>query len=344
MKHAWLLLLVGVLLWVFWRTYAVWFAGFLAIAFTVVLQGVATGWSKRADCRYGWALAMVLTVLGVVVGVTALWIGPALWGQWDELSRELPKAAESAETWLGERGWGEALLAQARKIDDQLANGQVLSRLTSYFSLTMAVLGGSLAVLAMTLFLSATPKVYERGAMAMVPPAHEDRAKEWLNKVATALRWWVVGRLISMAIVGVFTGIGLWIVGVPLPFVLGLIAGLLSFVPNLGPILSLIPGVLLAGTVGAATMLWAVAVYVGVQLVESNLVTPMVQRYAVSVPPALLLLVQLAMGFSVRGAGVDRGDAGDGGGDRDDPVAVRAGPSGEGRGGAGAARAGVRGR
>lgn len=118
------------------------------------------------------------------------------------------------------------------------------------------------------------------------------------------LRSWLVGRFISMGIVGVGTALGLWVVGVPLALPLGVIAALSSFVPNVGPILSALPGILLGFTAGPHVALYALAVYFGVQLVESYLVTPVIQHEMVSLPPALLLSFQLLMSFSAGAIGL----------------------------------------
>ena len=106
-----------------------------------------------------------------------------------------------------------------------------------------------------------------------------------------------------MAFVGILTGIGLWLVGVPYALALGLLAGLLEFVPYLGPILSAIPILLVAIGAEPNVVLWALAVVVGVQQVENNVLQPLVERRAVEIPPALLMVALFAMGqlFGVPG-------------------------------------------
>lgn len=108
--------------------------------------------------------------------------------------------------------------------------------------------------------------------------------------------WWLAGRAASMTVVGVLTWLTLWALGIPAPLILGFFAGLLSFIPNLGPILSIVPALLVALTVGPWYVLYVVLVYLGVQAVESNLITPLIQQEAVTVPPALLIVFQVSMG------------------------------------------------
>jgi predicted PurR-regulated permease PerM len=116
-----------------------------------------------------------------------------------------------------------------------------------------------------------------------------------MAEVRQKLYWWLLGRLLSMAVVGVATGLGLWLLGMPMVLSLALLAALLVFIPNLGPILSAIPALLVSLPEG---MFWSVlALYLLVQAVESNVITPLVDRESVKLPPALLLSAQIIMGL-----------------------------------------------
>lgn len=107
-----------------------------------------------------------------------------------------------------------------------------------------------------------------------------------------------------MAIIGTGVGLGTWWLGLPAPFMLGAIAGLLAFVPIVGPILAALPGIVLALSMGTTTALWTVLLYVGIEQLESNLILPMVEGKAAGLPPALLIIAFAAMGtlFGVLGA------------------------------------------
>jgi predicted PurR-regulated permease PerM len=102
----------------------------------------------------------------------------------------------------------------------------------------------------------------------------------------------------------VLTGLGLWLVGIPLAWTLGLIAGLLDFVPNIGPLIGFLPAFLLAMAMGPTKALWVAVVYVLVQTIEGYLVTPLVQKRAVDLPPALTITGQLLMGVLAGPLGV----------------------------------------
>lgn len=116
-----------------------------------------------------------------------------------------------------------------------------------------------------------------------------------LDALADTLWWWLVGRLISMAVIGVSTWIGLMLLGVPLAFLLGLLAALLTFIPNVGPILAAAPAILLALVQGPRQALWVLGLSVGIQVVETYLLEPIVDPKTIALPPAVTMLAPLSM-------------------------------------------------
>ena len=115
--------------------------------------------------------------------------------------------------------------------------------------------------------------------------------------VTTTVRMWVLGRIVSAALIGIGVSVGLWLLDIPLALMLGLLAGVLTFVPNFGPIASAIPAMLLALTRSPLDVLYVMLLFIGVQIVESTVLTPMIEKRAVEVPPALLLGVQVILGL-----------------------------------------------
>ena len=125
-----------------------------------------------------------------------------------------------------------------------------------------------------------------------------------MSAVGATLEWWLIGKVASMLFIGILTWIGLSIIGVPLALTLGLLAGLLSFIPNFGPIISAIPAILLGFIESPMTAVYVLILFIGVQLIESNVVTPLIERETVEFPPALTIVFQLALAVLVGGLGL----------------------------------------
>lgn len=171
-----------------------------------------------------------------------------------------------------------------------------LGSVTTVFSSTLSALTNLLLVLLLGLYLAFSPKLYLDSVLILIPTATRSRAAEVFDLTGHALRWWLVGRILSMTLVGVLTTLGLYLIGMPLSFALGFIAALLSFVPYIGPIIAAIPALLIGFIEGIYQAFNVLLVYVVVQSLESYFITPLIQRRVVSLPPAALLSAQLLMG------------------------------------------------
>jgi len=146
------------------------------------------------------------------------------------------------------------------------------------------------------LFLAAQPRLYVEGVVGLIPKVGRQRARHILAQLDDALLGWLAGTFISMALVGLLSGLGLWLLGVRLAGILAVFAALITFIPNIGPVLALIPALLFALLDGPQQALNVFLLYTGIQFVESNLITPLVQKRLNDIPPALLLLVQIIVG------------------------------------------------
>ncbi len=267
---------------------------FAGVLLAVLLDAGVRAAEQRLSMRRSWALTIeVLLILGILA--VAAWSGgPQLVNQALDLIERLPEALEQIRSYLSSFDWGRRLL---QAIPEQLmmfgADGGLLGQITGAASWAVGFATTTIVIVVVGLLTAYRPGFYRAGLLLLVPPGRRGRAGYVLDTVGRALRLWLLARFLSMLVVGVLTGVGLLIAGVPLALTLGLIAGLLSFIPYLGPILSVVPALLI--TLGAAPgkAPWVVLVYVVVQLVESNLITPLIEQETTSVPAPLLIVLQV---------------------------------------------------
>jgi predicted PurR-regulated permease PerM len=254
-----------------------------------------TGW-KEGICT---AIAVITTL---VVLVLHFWVmGSKVQAQAQQLSETLPATIDKAKAQLNQSPLGQKIVERVSSAETQ-QKGQAL--LQTFFKSTFGVLGDIYVVLFIGIFFTAAPGLYRRGIVKMVPPGGREKADDVLNKLGENLRKWLKGKLFAMLVVFILTAVGLLIIGVPLWLVLALIAGLLNFIPNFGPLIALIPAVLVALIQGPSTALWVAGLYMAVQVAESNFITPMVQQRLISIPPALIIIAQLLIAPLTSGWGL----------------------------------------
>lgn len=278
---------------VLFRTLSLLLLIFAALVFASILGAARTGLERLTGLKGPLALvAAVVVVLGVLVGIF-VFFGRQVAGEIETIQERLPAALASVETQLAE--WG---LGSVRQLFEQGAGdvGAILGQAGGYALSVGSGLTDFLLVFVGAIFLAAQPKLYRRGVVALVPKEREALAEEAMDDGSRALQGWLRGQLLSMMAVTLLTFTGLWILGVPAALGLALIAGLLDFIPFVGPIIAAVPAVLLAFLQGPTVALWTIGLYLLVQQIQGNLLQPLVQRYAVDVPPAVLLFAVAAAG------------------------------------------------
>ncbi len=164
-----------------------------------------------------------------------------------------------------------------------------------FLSSTFAVVAGVLLVIFLAIYVAIEPKVYHDGLMHLFPHDARPRAGEVLSAVARVLRKWLVTQLIAMFVIGTVTTVVLLILDVPAAFPLGVIAGLLEFIPTVGPILSAVPAVAMGFVDSPEKALWVAIAYWGIQFMENQLLIPILMREGVDIPPALTIIAQALM-------------------------------------------------
>ena len=264
---------------------------FGAIVIATLFRSLASQF-ERLRVPTGLALTLsVLTVLAIVGGALALF-GAQLAAQTESLTQTLPKAWEAVQGKLA--GWGVPIDLK------KLAAGGIGGGMTAGVGQFVMSIGGGLTdtllIVVGGIFIAASPKFYTMGAVKLVPEARRELVTQALGEGGNALKMWLKAQLAAMVVIGLLTGTGLWLLGVPSALALGLIAGLLEFIPFVGPILAAIPAVLLAVAIDPQLGLWTLLLYLLIQNIEGYAVQPMVQQWAVDMPGAVLLFALLAFG------------------------------------------------
>ncbi len=177
--------------------------------------------------------------------------------------------------------------------------GSQLSGATRYLfpflSSTLAVMGGLLLIIFLAIYIGAEPQLYHDGLMHLFPHRARKRAGEVLTEMATVLRKWLVVQLIAMVTIGVVTTVAMLVLKVKAAYALGFIAGLLEFIPTVGPILSAIPALAMGFVDGPEKAVAVLIAYWGIQFLENNLLIPWLMRGGMDLPPALTLVAQALM-------------------------------------------------
>jgi len=258
----------------------------------------------RRRTRLPFGIALTVTVVGLLLFIfgAIAFFGTTIQGEFAELAQRLPAAWALLQQRMQTSPIGAAILVKAQGL---APSGQAI---VNAATTALAAVGGALSGLAIVLvgglYLAAQPTLYSGGLLRMIPSGARGPAAETLDAIAVSLRNWLKGQALGMLFVGVGTGLGLWLVGVPAAWAIGLVAGLAEFVPYAGIIFVGIPAAVLGFGQGTSTGLWTVGVLLAVQQLQGNLVMPLLQNRMVDLPPAITIFGIIAAGILFGAAGV----------------------------------------
>ena len=261
--------------------------------FAVLLDGGTRLLGRLLPIRRGFRLALVIMLGFGFVGWVAWFAGTTIAAQAEELRAVIEAQFNRAMGFVADMG----LIAEGGSLSGigQQLLGSV-GRLTSAVGTALGAFASMLLMVVIGIFIAAEPRLYDRGIAWMLPMRHRDRFYAIGEKVSWSLRRLLFGRLIAM----LFEGIGTWFLlslgGVPMAALLGLITGLLAFLPNIGAITAGILMVAVGFSAGTNEGIWAIFVYFFIQNVDAYLVIPYIARKTVDLAPALVLAMQLLMG------------------------------------------------
>jgi predicted PurR-regulated permease PerM len=279
-----------------------WFAAdvllllFAAVLLATLLRAATNGLVHLTGIRDGLALALVLLLaLGVVVG-GGLVLVPQVASQGPELVDNLGRALVDLQRRLGLADVTHELTSKVSAKDLLPSPAGLVGGATNVISSSFGAVANAVIVVVIGIYLAADPDLYLRGLAHLVPHAHRRITRELFESIGQTLRWWMVGQLVTMTTVGVLSYLALRLLGVPLALILGVLVFLLTFVPFIGAIVAAIPVVLVAFSEGPTTGLYAFVAYSAIEMFEGYVLSPLVQRHSVSLPPALMIAAQVLLG------------------------------------------------
>jgi len=297
---------VVVVLVLLWYAIDVVLLAFIGILLAILLRSPADWLVERFGWREGPALALVGVLALVLLASGAVFFGRGIVGQALALIDRIPEIVQTFKDQLAQSELGSRLVALAES-SGLFAGGdgsQFLGRGLGLIGSTFGAIANVMIVIFFAVFMAAQPREYVDGVLHLVARPKRARARKVLHEIGHVLRRWLVGQSVLALIVALITGIGLALLGAPFPMALGMLAGLMEFVPYIGPFVAAIPAILVGFAEGPQLALYIALLFLGVQMLESYVAAPLVQHEAVHLPPAVILFSQVLMGVIVGALGV----------------------------------------
>ncbi|GAA4271965.1 AI-2E family transporter [Aquimarina gracilis] len=265
------------------------------ILFATFFRGIASAIKSKLPVGDGFSLFIATTSVLLMFSIILYVLLPRVSSQLQTLEKELPVAAKETRTKLESTQVGYWVIQQASIYKKKYERDS--ERLTLFFSSFFGGLADVYIIFFLGIFFMIQPRIYKNGIVLLFPKAKRERADQVLLTIGYTLKQWLLGKLFSMLVVGILTGIGLTILGIPLALTLGIFAALITFIPNFGPIISLVPAFLLAFTKGTDYAVYVCILYAAIQALESNVITPLIQHKMISFPLAMILIAQVILGI-----------------------------------------------
>jgi predicted PurR-regulated permease PerM len=260
--------------------------------FAVFLDGGARLLGRWLPIRRGWRLLLTILIGFGFIGWVFWFAGTTIAAQFEDL-REVV-TAQFGRLMAFVASLGLMPQGQGGNLGTQLLGS--VGRLTSAVGSAIGAVTSVIAMIVIGIFLAAEPRIYDRGIAWMLPLRARGGFYRIAEHVGFTLRRLLFGRLVGMLFEGIFTWVMLTLGGVPMAALLGLVTGVLAFIPNIGAITSGVLMVAVGFSAGPHQGVYAIFVYFFVQNIDGYLVVPYIARRTVDLPPALVLAMQLLMG------------------------------------------------
>ncbi len=269
---------------------------FTGILFAIFVRALSTFlFIRLLSLPENTAIVLTLLLLASVFAAFIIFLAPQLSEQAEKLLKRLPEALKNINSKIGYLDWFKNLV-QSNKSSPLGAAGNMTSRFLGIFATTFGIVSSVFIVMFVALYMCFTPRYYMEGALRLLPPNQRERGRQIFIALNRILGRWIIGRIVGMLVVSLVTFLGLFILDVPLPLGLAIMAGLLTFIPYLGPIIAAVPAFLLSFMQSSTTGLYVILLYLFVQTIESYVITPLIQQKEISLPPVLTLASQAVLG------------------------------------------------
>jgi predicted PurR-regulated permease PerM len=259
---------------------------FGGVLFATVLTAIANRVSRHTGLSHRFSVGAAVLLVVVLFGVVGWLIGGAMAQQLSEMSEQVPQALQRLRGWLQDQPLGGRVLELGATASESIP----LSKVAAAAASLLNAVGLFLLMLLLGVFFAGEPDLYRKGFLRLLPPERRSQVDDAISDAGKALAGWLKGQGVSMLFVGVATGIGLALLGIPLAMSLGFIAGLFTFVPFFGPLASGFLAVLLAFAEGPEKALYVAGLMLLIEQVQDNVLMPFIQRWAVALPPVLALI------------------------------------------------------
>ncbi|MFT3867519.1 MAG: AI-2E family transporter [Nibricoccus sp.] len=286
---------------VLWRLRDIALLCFGALIGALILRSLAAPLIHRLGLSDAASVALTIFVVLAVSGGFILFFGNQTAAEFGEFQRLIPASFDRLNNAINGSSIGRGLIDL---IKHTAADTKTLTGMGTVAGGLVEVVTEVSLVVFLSIYFAFSPNIYINGFMRLVPKRHKPRVSEALDGATTDLKKWLLAQLYAMVIIGLLVGISCAILKIPLSLLLGVFAGLLEFIPVVGPVLFVVPAVLIAFTQGPATVVKVLIVYFAMQQLESNVITPLLQQKAVKLPPAVTLLAIVAGGLLLGPRGV----------------------------------------
>jgi predicted PurR-regulated permease PerM len=262
------------------------------VLIAVYFHGLAGLIQRKTRLRKRTSLLISIIATTLILFALTWIIGNKIQRQVVELSVSLPQTVSAARIKMSETPIGQKILEYTSGDNSQ----KLMDTATNFFSTSFGVLGDLYIIIFLSIFFTSDPRLYEQGILFLFPPSQKNKGKIIMSRISTSLKGWLKSILISMVLITILISLSLTLLHMPATMVLGIITGLLEVIPNFGPIIAMIPGVLLAFTISTKMAVLVALIYIAAQTIVASIVTPLLQKKIINLPPALTLISQLIMG------------------------------------------------